>query len=151
MRLRVRESPVGGSRIAFSYLGTLAAALAASLLGVMVSPLAATVCRTTEDAACLLGWTYGSAILALLFGFALVAWVLRFGAEWWAVVAAFVVASPWWVDALPTPAVVAVAALVPAVAGAATLTGRRRPAWRPLVVGAAALALAAVGLASVLL
>lgn len=150
-RLRVRESPIGGSRIAFSYLGSVLAAVVAGLLAVMASPLAASVCRASEDATCLLGWTYGSAILAFALAFAALAWVLRLGWEWWVVVAGVLLGSPWWADALPPGAAIVVGMATPAVAALATLTGRRRPAWRPWAIGACAAALAAAGVAAVVL
>ena len=110
--------------------------MAAALLAVMASPLAASVCGATEDATCIVGWTFGSALLSLALALGLVAWVLRLGWEWWALVAGVLLGTPWWVDAVPTPAVVVVGALTPPLAAPAPLTGRRRPAWRPWAVAA---------------
>lgn len=149
-RLRIRESPLGGSRIAFSYLGALLAAMAAGLLTAMASPFAPAICATTDDVTCLLGWTFGSAIVAAVAAFAVVAWVLRLGWEWWAVVAAVLLSSPWWSGLVPGWALPVVVLLAPGIAGATTLTGRRRPAWRPWVVGAVCVALVALGVVSIL-
>lgn len=143
------QPPVGAARIAFSYLGSLLAGLVAALLAVMVSPLAASACRTTDDVACLLGWSYGSAILAFAVALGGVAWVLRLGWEWWAVLGGLLLGAPWWADALPMPAGVAVGLLGPALAGAATITGPQRPAWRPWAVAAWAVGLAGVSAAAI--
>lgn len=137
------------ARIAFSYLGALAAAVTAGLLAVLASPLAAPICRSTEDATCLLGWTFGSTIVAFALTLAGVAWILRLGWEWWAVVAGLLLGSPWWLDAAPAPAAWVAPLLAPALAGAATFTGAERPPWRPWVIGVASLTLVGAGLVSV--
>lgn len=144
-RLRVRESPTGGSRIAFSYLGTLLAAVVTGLGWVMTSPLVEASCRSDEGFTCVAGWTIVSVLLMGLAGLALGAWAFRLGWEWWAVVAGLSLASPWWSALLPGWAGAVVALLGPAMGALATLDGPRRPPWRPWVPVAVSLVLVALG------
>ena len=68
--MRVAEAPVGGARIAWSYLATLVAVLVAGLFWAMWSPFGATVCGDGEDVLCILGWGSAGAILGAVAGHA---------------------------------------------------------------------------------
>lgn len=149
--MRVAEAPVGGARIAWSYLATLVAVLVAGLFWAMWSPFGATVCGDGEDVLCILGWGSAGAILGAVAGLGLAAFVFRLGWEWWAVLAALLLGSPLWFDTVPDWLRVVVAVLAPALAAAATWSGPRRPAWRPWVVAAPAVAVVVLGLLSILL
>lgn len=150
MRLRVRESPTGGSRIAFGYLGSLLGLVLVGLVLVTLSPLAPVVCGDVDDIYCVVGWSTAAALIGLVLGAALVAWVLRLGWEWWAVVAAVVVLAPLVVDSVPSVVAAILGVLTPGLAGAATWSGPRRPAWRPWAIGVGAVGALAVGVASIL-
>ena len=86
-----------------------------------------------------------------LAGLGLAAFVFRLGWEWWAVLAALLLGSPLWFDTVPDWLRVVVTVLAPALAAAATWSGPRRPAWRPWVVAALAVAVVVLGLLSILL
>ena len=133
--MRVAEAPVGGARIAWSYLATLVAVLVAGLFWAMWSPFGATVCGDGEDVLCILGWGSAGAILGAVAGLGLAAFVFRLGWEWWAVMAAFIVSLPLWSTALPLEMLWTPFLGAPLAAALTTLGGPRRPAWRPWVIG----------------
>lgn len=132
--LRVRESPVGGSRIAWSYLVTLLAGVAAALVTAAAGPLAEGACAAQDSAVCTVGWLVVVGAVALVLALAVAARLARLGWEWWLVMAAVVLGAPLWAVgdlgwglALPL-------LLGPGVAALATLTGEGRPRWRPVLV-----------------
>ena len=90
IRFRVSEAPLGAARIAWSYLGTLLAALVATLIWAGWSPFGASVCGT-EDTSCQLGWNIVGWLGAMVLALGLPAAVLRLGWEWWCVGAAVLV------------------------------------------------------------
>ena len=146
IRLRVRESPTGGSRIAYSYLAALVGAVIGGLVWAGWAPLGALVCGDGEDVSCRIGWLVVGAMVGGIAGWALTAWVMRLGWEWWAVLSAVAVGTPVWSLLLPVPALVVGGLLSPALAGLITLSGPVRPRWRPWAVGVGAL-LVVAGLA----
>lgn len=140
IRIRVAEAPVGGSRIAWSYLATVVGLLVGGIFWAMWSPLAQVVCADPEDLACNLGWGIFGAAIGPLLGLALGAYLFRLGWEWWAVLAAVLLGVPLWFDATPDALRPVIGLLAPALAAAATWTGPRRPRWRPWVIGGVAAA-----------
>lgn len=141
LRLRLREPPVGGARVAFSYLATLCAAILTALVFAAWSPFGASVCAGSPDGLCVLGWWMAGAIVGGLLGLGAAAWVFRLGWEWWAVAATLVLVVP----TLTLGPWAAVGALLgPALAGLATWSGPERPSWRPWLIGGASL-VAAIG------
>ena len=151
IRLRVAEAPVGGPRIAWSYLGVLLGLVAGGLFWAAWTPFAGTVCGGDVDSACRLGWVVSGGLVGVACGLVLPAIVLRLGWEWWCVLAALLLGSPLWADRVDGAVPVVVGVLAPALAAVATWGGPRRPRWRPWLVGGLALALVAGGVASVLL
>ena len=149
-RLRVRESPIGGSRIAFSYLGTVIALMIALLLAAVTNPAGSLVCAA-DAVECQLGWVLASSAGGFLVALGVPAWALRLGWEWWAVFAGALVSLPLWVDAAPPWVSVPLALALPALAGLATGPAAVRPRWRPWVIGAIAVILALAGVLSVVL
>lgn len=140
---RLRESPTGGSRIAYSYLGVVLALVVAGVVSTIWGLFTDRVCGPDMDIACGLGWWWLGGLVGYALGTALTAWAFRLGWEWWVVVLAGILALPA-VTALPSPAVLVWAVAIPALAGAATWSGDHRPRWRPLLtVGLLVLALAA--------
>ena len=150
IRFRVAEAPTGGGRVAWSYLGTLLAALVATLLWAAWSPFSGAACGP-DNPVCELGWNIVGWLGAMVLALGLPAAVLRLGWEWWAVLAALLLGSPLWFDTVPDWLRIVVTVLAPALAAAATWSGPRRPAWRPWVVAALAVAVVVLGLLSILL
>ncbi len=143
--MRARTPPVGGARVAWSYLAGI---LAAVLLGLVISIVyyvEASVCAV-DDFTCTIAVFTGSAVAGGVLFTALGAALFRLGWEWWLVVAAAIFAMPTALDALGAGGW-AVVALAPALAALATLHGPSRPRWRPWVV---AVTCAAVIVAAVL-
>lgn len=151
IRLRVADAPVGGARIAWSYLATVVALAVGALFWTIWSPLGGAACADPDDLACNLGWQISGAIVGPVLGLVLGAFVFRLGWEWWAVLAGLLLGMPLWFDAVPDVVRILVLVLAPALAAAATWTGPRRPAWRPWVIGAVAAAAVLAGLLLVLL
>lgn len=149
--MRPPESPLGGTRIAWSYLGAVVGLIIAAVLSAALIPLGtAAMCTEGADDLCEVGVLAGVLLLTPPLGTAVVAYWLRLGWEWWAVLTALVLALPLWGSAM-VAGVGAVALLGPALAAVATLTGPRRPAWRPWAVGLASLGLVLVSAGWVLL
>ncbi len=151
IKVRVTEEPVGGARIAWSYLATVVALLVGGLFWAIWSPLGGLACADPEDLACNLGWGFTGAIIGPTLGLALGAFVFRLGWEWWAILAGLLLGMPVWFDMVPDAVRIVVLVLGPALAAAATWTGPRRPAWRPWVIGGAAAALVVTGLLLIVL
>lgn len=146
IRLRVRESPVGGSRIAFSYLATVVGLLLGGLVWAAWVALTDVACDPAGHDFCGLGWLVVGGFVGPALGVAVAAWAFRLGWEWWLVLVAGAVTlalAPGLPGALPAVALGLAAALLPALAGAATWGGPTHAPWRPWVIGGAgALALA---------
>ncbi|MDN5571217.1 MAG: hypothetical protein L0G22_08195 [Propionibacteriaceae bacterium] len=141
--LRVRESPIGGSRIAYSYLAVVLGLLVTGVVWTVWSLFTDRVCGPDSDVSCALGWWWLGGYVGYAAGTALTAWVFRLGAEWWLAGFAALLALPA-VTMLPPALVAAWCVLIPGIAGAVTWVGEDRPRWRPwLVAGLVALALAA--------
>lgn len=149
IRFRVAEAPVGGGRIAWSYLGTLLAALVATLLWAAWSPFGGGFCGP-DNPTCELGWNIVGFLGALVLALALPAYVLRLGWEWWGVGAAVLLGTPVWGDGATPRTILIVALGMPLLAALLTWRGPARPRWRPWLV-AGLLALAVGGSALVLL
>lgn len=149
IRIRVDEAPVGGARIAWSYLGTVIGLLVGGVFWSIWTPFSGAVCGDGDDILCELGWGSAGIILGAALGLTVGAFVFRLGWEWWAVLAGLLFGSPFWFDAPPEPVRFAVAILAPALAAVATWSGPRRPAWRPWVIGIASATLVTLGLLSV--
>ena len=64
IRLRVADAPLGGARIAWSYLGSLIAALLATLFWSAWSPFGTLRCDA-QDTTCLLGWNITGWVLGM--------------------------------------------------------------------------------------
>ena len=150
LRFRVRESPTGGSRLAFSYLAALIAAAVAGLVWAVWSPFDAAVCSDADDVACALGWYAAGGLAGGVLGVLLGAWVLRLGWEWCVFAIALLGFLPV-AGTLPGWAFAVYLCLLPALTAAATWTADERPRWRPIAVGVAAAVLIGAGAASVLL
>lgn len=148
--LRVRESPVGGSRFAWSYLATLLAAIVAALVGAAAAPFVEGACADADSAICTIGWLAVVSVAALLAGLAVAARLAGLGWEWWLVVAAVMLGAPVWAVGSLTWGLVLPLLVAPGVAALATLTGERRPRWRPWLVALGALVLGAATLWAVL-
>ncbi len=136
IRFRIRESPTGGSRIAYSYLAgvmiVVIVGFAATILGPIFNPFGETGVDIDQRALALLLVGLGaSGLIADAAGAA----VFRLGWEWWAVMAAFIVSLPLWSTALPLEMLWTPFLGAPLAAALATLGGPRRPAWRPWVIG----------------
>ncbi|WP_232548026.1 hypothetical protein [Propioniciclava soli] len=143
LTLRVRESPIGGSRIAFSYLAIVGALLVTGLVWSVWSLFTDRVCGPDSDVVCGLGWWWLGWFVGFGLGTALTAWIVRLGWEWWLAGFAVLLALPA-VMALPVPVVIVWLLALPAIAAALTWSGPDRPRWRPwLVVGLAVAAVAA--------
>ena len=134
IRLRVAEAPVRGARIAWSYLGSLIAALVATLFWSAWSPFGTLRCDA-QDSTCLLGWNITGWVLGMALALGLSAIVLRLGWEWWAAAAAVLFGAPLWADGAGTVAIGVVALLTPLLAAALTWRGPERPRWRPWALG----------------
>ncbi len=147
--LRVRESPIGGSRLAFSYLAVVLGLVVAGLVAAVWTPFADSVCGRGDDLSCGLGWIYAGVLLGVLAGTALTAFVFRLGWEWWLVLVALVLLLAL-ASTAPTWLLAVFGILIPALAGAATWSGRDRPQWRPWAIAAAASVALAVLLVQVL-
>lgn len=150
IKIRVADAPVGGARIAWSYLATVVGLLVAGLLWTAWTPFGGAVCSDAEDIVCLLGWNSAGALVGAVVGLSLGGFVFRLGWEWWAVLAGLVLGMPLWFDTVPEWASILVLILAPALAAAATWTGPRRPAWRPWAIGATAVLLVVLGALSIL-
>ncbi len=143
IRFRVSEAPLGAARIAWSYLGTLLAALVATLIWAGWSPFGASVCGT-EDTSCQLGWNIVGWVLGMIVALAVPAFCLRLGFVWWGMWAIVLLAAPLWADDLPTWMIVVVVALTPLCAAAGTWRGPEQPRWVAWLVSAG-LVLAVLG------
>ncbi len=148
LRFRVRESPTGGSRLAFSYLAALIAAAVAGLVWAVWTPFDAAVCGDADDVVCALGWYAAGGLVGGALGIPLGAWVLHLGWEWCIAAIGLLGFTPI-AGMLPGWAFGIYLVLTPALAGAATWTGEERPRRRPIAIGVAAAVLLAAGLASV--
>ncbi len=135
IRLRVADAPLGGARIAWSYLGSLIAALLATLFWSAWSPFGTLRCDA-QDTTCLLGWNITGWVLGMALSLGLAAFVLRLGWEWWALAAAVLLGAPLWADGASSPVIGLVAALTPRLAAVLTWRGPPRPRWRPWLIGA---------------
>lgn len=151
IRIRVADAPVGGARIAWSYLATVVGLMVGGIFWAIWSPLGGAVCADPDDLACNLGWQISGAVVGPVLGLALGAFLFRLGWEWWAVLAGLLLGMPLWFDAVPDAVRVLVLVLAPALAAAATWTGPRRPAWRPLVVGGVTAAVVLLSVGSLLI
>ena len=100
--MRPPESPLGGTRVAWSYLGAVIGLIIAAVLSAGLVPLGtAAMCTEGADDLCEVGVLAGVLLLTPPLGAAVVAYWLRLGWEWWAVMAAFIVSLPLWSTALP--------------------------------------------------
>ena len=128
IRIRVAEAPAGGARIAWSYLGTLLAALVATLIWAGWSPFGSMVC-SSEDTSCQLGWNIVGWVLGMVVALALPAYCLRLGFAWWGVGAIILLSTPLWADGAGTAVIVVVVLLAPLLAAGVTWRGERQPRW----------------------
>ncbi len=136
--MRPRESPLGGTRVAWSYLGAVVGLIVAALAAAALVPLGTgTLCTDAGGDGCEVGVVLAALLLTLPVGFAVAAYWLRLGWEWWAVLAALVLALPLAGPMLEA-GVGAVVALGPALAALATFAGPEGPSWRPWAIGLAA-------------
>lgn len=149
MSFRVSEPPVGGNRIAWSYLAAVVGLVIGGLFWAVWTQAGGIACPPADDL-CAVGWTVSGGLLGLTLGLGAAAFFFRLGWEWWLVIAALLLGSPLWANALPPWTLAVIGVLLPALAAVATWTGPRRPVWRPWVIGAVALVLL-VGAAVVLL
>lgn len=140
---RIRESPSGGSRIAWSYLVVVASAAAAGLVVAAAVPVIQASC-SAELVYCDIGWIVVVFLVALLGGSGLGARLTGLGWEWLVALGGLVLLVPLALN-LGTPVGVVTVLLVPALAGLATPPPMARWGRTALVVGAvfAALVLAA--------
>lgn len=132
VRFRVAEAPTGGGRVAWSYLGTLLAALVATLLWAAWSPFSGAACGP-DNPVCELGWNIVGWLGAMVLALGLPAAVLRLGWEWWCVGAAVLVGTPVWADGATPTVILIVAVALPLAAALLTWRGPDRPRWRPFV------------------
>lgn len=134
--------PVGSTRVAWSQLAGLLAALVTGL-GFALSDVVQAARCDTDDVTCTLGVYLAGTLLSALAGVAVMARVFRLGWEWALVCATIIVAMPLLLDLLGNGAWAA-AVLAPTLAALATFNGRRGSRRRPVVVVAcSAVAIAA--------
>lgn len=130
----IRESPVGGSRIAWSYLTFLLVALVVGVIVAAASPFIEARCAA-EEVFCQLGGLLLTAVIAGALLLPLAGWLTKLGWEWALVMFTGFAALP-----VVFPAVngweVALMLGVPLVAAGATWHGPHGPRWRPWVIGA---------------
>lgn len=126
----IRESPLGGSRIAWSYLLVLVGAIIGGVVVAASAPVIASGCRA-DTAFCDVGWMLVAFAASFLAAVALGARLVGFSWEWWVALAGLLVFSPvfssghlafTWVVILVAPA------------AAAVVTGPPTPRWRPLAI-----------------
>lgn len=128
--------PVGSTRVAWSQLAGLLAALVTGL-GFALSDVVQAARCDTDDVTCTLG--------VYLAGVAVMARVFRLGWEWALVCATIIVAMPLLLDLLGNGAWAA-AVLAPTLAALVTFNGRRGSRRRPVVVVACSAAAIAAAL-----
>lgn len=149
--MRPSEPPLGGARVAWSYLGVVIGLIIAAVASVALIPVGnATLCVEDAGDVCELGIVAAVSLLTPPLGFAVGAVWLRLGWEWFAILTALVLALPLWGEAVVVGAA-ATALLGPALAALATFTGARRSAWRPWAIGLASLGLVTLSAGWVLL
>jgi hypothetical protein len=128
-----RVAPVGGARVAWSYLAALLAAAVTALGFAIADSVQSTACAD-DDPMCALGTYMVGGLVAGVVGVAFVAWLFRLGWEWALVCVAVVVAMPTLLD-LTGPLAWLILASTPGAAALVTLSGPGRRPWRPIVVG----------------
>ncbi|WP_040160877.1 hypothetical protein [Nigerium massiliense] len=139
---RIRESPAGGSRIGFSYLGAVVTVVVAGLVFAVLNSVFDPLGDGAGDPNAL-AWTIVGVMAGAVAGSALSGWVLRLGWEWALVMDAVVLSAPLWTAWLPGAWLWAPLVVLPLVAALATLSGPRRRPWRPWVIGLACAAVIA--------
>ena len=84
MRLRIRKTPWGAARFAYSYLGAILAGGVAGLLAVIANLVmgSMSVCKADQEGYCGLGWAAIVGLAALFACFFLAGHALRLGWQW---------------------------------------------------------------------
>lgn len=136
-----RTGPVGGARVAWSYLAAMLAALI-GVLGLTITDAVQSGMCGAEDVSCALGTYVAGGVLSGVVGVSVAAALLRLGWEWWLICVTALVAMPALLD-IAGGLAWGVLAVAPLVAACVTLTGSRRPRWRPVVIGGVCVALLA--------
>lgn len=147
MRLRLSETPWGGARFVYSYLGAIVSAMLTGLVLLIASPVASAlpVCKADTGGFCVTIITAVIGIIALFGSLFLVAYAMRLGWQWagW-VVALTLLATQFFID-FSQPHVAWALLVIPALAALITF---ERPDTEPPrwvgIVRIVALALIAV-------
>ena len=134
---RIRESPVGGSRIAYSYLAGLVVLSVVGFAFVVLSSVLDPFAGTGDLDQRALGLLIVGLICCAVLADALAARVFRLGWEWCSVLAAVHLTVPLWWSWLPIAVAWTPFLLAPLLAALATLSGPAKPPWRPWAIGAA--------------
>lgn len=127
-----RAAPVGGARVAWSYVAALLAIVITGLGFAIADSVQSTACAD-DDPMCALGTYMVGGLVGGVVAVAIVAWLFRLGWEWGLICATVVLMMPTLLDLaglLAWPAL----ALGPGVAALATFAGPGRRRWRPAVV-----------------
>lgn len=140
VRLRLRTSPGGAVRIAWSYVAALAATAVAGL-GLTLAGYAGDAACAADDVSCALALYLVFGIVGGVLASALWGWLFRLGWEWWLLCSVALLALPAALDLMGSGAWVALA-LAPGAAALATWSGPGRAAWRPAVIAVVCAAIA---------
>lgn len=145
--MRVRDTPFGGARIAWSCLAGLLAAVMTGIVIAIVSSFSGALCA--DEFTCQIGVLLLSSMVGGTASLGLMAYLFRLGWEWWAVGAGIVLSLPWWFNWMPLSLGIGILVATPVLAGLVTWSGSDRGRWRPWIIGLASLTLVIITVVAV--